>query len=123
MTQSDKLLDKYLLVSKIFRSYYWFQILWSPFRQVSSADFGSLETIMKSAVKEKQPFVRLEMKIEDLLKMFDVNTSLFLTKFMLWKETLRFANVLKSLMALNHGFASFLAVYLQIGAAELIFCK
>lgn len=43
-----------------------------PFRQVSSADFNSLETIMKSAVKEKQPFVRLEMSKEDLLKMFEV---------------------------------------------------
>ena len=42
------------------------------FRQVSSSDFGSLETVMKSAVKEKQPFVRLEMKKEDLLKMFEV---------------------------------------------------
>ena len=42
-------------------------------RQVSSADFKPLETIIKSAVKEKQPFVRLEMKVEDLLKMFEVS--------------------------------------------------
>jgi len=42
-------------------------------RQVSSNDFKNLETIVKSAVKEKQPFVRLEMTKEDLLKMFAYN--------------------------------------------------
>lgn len=42
-------------------------------RQVSTADFNNLETIMKSAVKEKQAFVRLEMTKEDLLKMFEYN--------------------------------------------------
>jgi len=41
-------------------------------RQVSSNDFGSLETIVKKIIKEKQQFVRLEMKKEDLLKMFAV---------------------------------------------------
>ena len=41
-------------------------------RQVSSNDFSSLETIVKKIVKEKQQFVRLEMKKEDLLKMFEV---------------------------------------------------
>lgn len=52
-------------------------------RQVSSNDFSSLETLVKKIIKEKQPFVRLEMKREDLLKMFDVRiyvyTPLFLT--------------------------------------------
>jgi len=42
-------------------------------RQVSSNDFKNLETIVKSAVKEKQPFERLEMTKEDLLKMFAYN--------------------------------------------------
>ena len=41
-------------------------------RQVSSNDFNSLESIVKKIVKEKQQFVRLEMKKEDLLKMFAV---------------------------------------------------
>ena len=57
---------------------------------------------MKSAVKEKQPFVRLEMKIEDLLKMFEVNTSLFLIKFRLWKENLRFCEYIKGPVASGH---------------------
>lgn len=42
-------------------------------RQVSSNDFKNLETIVKKVVKEKQNFVRLEMKKEDLLKMFETN--------------------------------------------------
>ena len=42
-------------------------------RQVSSNDFSSLETIIKKIIKEKQQFVRLEMKKEDLLKMFEVS--------------------------------------------------
>ncbi|XP_041375523.1 threonine--tRNA ligase 1, cytoplasmic-like isoform X2 [Gigantopelta aegis] len=42
-------------------------------RQVSSNDFPSLETLCKGIVKEKQPFERLEMKKEDLLKMFEYN--------------------------------------------------
>lgn len=41
-------------------------------RQVSSNDFSSLETIVKKIIKEKQQFVRLEMKKEDLLEMFKV---------------------------------------------------
>ena len=41
--------------------------------QVSPNDFGNLETLFKSIVKEKQPFVRLEMKKEDLLEMFKVS--------------------------------------------------
>lgn len=42
-------------------------------RQVSSNDFKNLDTILKKVTKEKQPFVRLEMKKEDLLKMFAYN--------------------------------------------------
>lgn len=41
-------------------------------QQVAPSDFGNLETLFKSIVKEKQPFVRLEMKKEDLLEMFKV---------------------------------------------------
>lgn len=41
-------------------------------RQVSSNEFSDLEALMKSAVKEKQQFVRLEVKKEDLLEMFKV---------------------------------------------------
>jgi len=43
-------------------------------RQVSSNDFPQLESLVKSIVKDKQPFVRLEMKKEDLLEMFKYNT-------------------------------------------------
>ncbi|XP_071794269.1 threonine--tRNA ligase 1, cytoplasmic-like [Asterias amurensis] len=42
-------------------------------RQVSSNDFKSVQEVVKKIQKEKQPFVRLEMKKEDLLKMFDYN--------------------------------------------------
>ncbi|KAJ7365884.1 Threonine--tRNA ligase 1, cytoplasmic [Desmophyllum pertusum] len=42
-------------------------------RQVSSNDYSSLDTLTKSIVKEKQPFVRLEMSKEDLLEMFKYN--------------------------------------------------
>ena len=40
---------------------------------MSSNDFSNLEKIMKGIVKEKQGFVRLEMKTEDLCEMFKVN--------------------------------------------------
>lgn len=40
--------------------------------KVSPVEFGQLETLFKSIAKEKQPFVRLEMKKEDLLEMFKV---------------------------------------------------
>ena len=49
-------------------------------RQVSSNDFPQVETLCKSIVKEKQPFVRLEMKKEDLLEMFKVS-QLALSKY------------------------------------------
>lgn len=42
-------------------------------RQVSSNDFSGINQVVKSIQKEKQPFIRLEMKKEDLLKMFEYN--------------------------------------------------
>ncbi|KAG0349150.1 threonyl-tRNA synthetase [Podila humilis] len=42
-------------------------------RVVSLADYESLETCAKNAIKEKQPFVRLEMQKSDLLEMFKHN--------------------------------------------------
>ena len=41
-------------------------------RQVSSNDYSSLDTLTKTIVKEKQPFIRLELSKEDLLEMFKV---------------------------------------------------
>ena len=41
-------------------------------RQVSSNDYRSLDSLTKSIVKEKQPFVRLVMTKEELLEMFKV---------------------------------------------------
>lgn len=40
---------------------------------VSSTDFPAIEGLMKNVIKEKQPFERLELKKEDLLKMFKYN--------------------------------------------------
>uniref|UniRef100_A0A665VT59 threonine--tRNA ligase n=1 Tax=Echeneis naucrates TaxID=173247 RepID=A0A665VT59_ECHNA len=40
---------------------------------VSSTEFGDLETLCKAVVKEKQPFERLEISKETLLKMFKYN--------------------------------------------------
>lgn len=42
------------------------------FRTVLPGEFSQLDQIVKKIVKEKQPFERLEMKKEDLLKMFEV---------------------------------------------------
>ncbi|ESN97826.1 hypothetical protein HELRODRAFT_85090, partial [Helobdella robusta] len=42
-------------------------------RSVTPADYPNLETLVQKIVKEKQPFERLEMKKEDLLKMFEHN--------------------------------------------------
>lgn len=46
-------------------------------RQVSSNDYSSLDTLTKNIVKEKQPFIRLEMSKEDLLEMFKVLLTVF----------------------------------------------
>lgn len=40
---------------------------------VSQSDYANLETCAKNAIKEKQQFVRLEMKKEELLEMFKVS--------------------------------------------------
>ncbi|XP_067351211.1 threonine--tRNA ligase 1, cytoplasmic-like [Channa argus] len=40
---------------------------------VSSTEFGDLETLCKTVIKEKQPFERLEISKETLLKMFKYN--------------------------------------------------
>lgn len=40
---------------------------------VSPTEFEQLETLFKNISKEKQQFVRLEMKKEDLLEMFKVS--------------------------------------------------
>lgn len=42
-------------------------------RQVSTNDFPQMEQVLKKVVKEKQKFERLEIKKEDLLKMFAYN--------------------------------------------------
>lgn len=41
-------------------------------RGVSSTEFGDLESLCKNVMKEKQPFERLEISKETLLKMFKV---------------------------------------------------
>ncbi|XP_012564686.2 threonine--tRNA ligase 1, cytoplasmic isoform X2 [Hydra vulgaris] len=46
--------------------------MWTE-KLVSTHDFGNLETLIKNVIKDKQPFERLEMKKEDLLKMFEYN--------------------------------------------------
>ncbi|KAF9167000.1 threonyl-tRNA synthetase [Mortierella sp. AD011] len=42
-------------------------------RVVSNSDYTNLETVAKNAIKEKQQFIRLEMKKEELLEMFKHN--------------------------------------------------
>lgn len=51
--------------------------------QVSNLDFPVLESLMKSIVKEKQPFERLEMTKEDLLEMFKVCNGAFCKRLVL----------------------------------------
>lgn len=47
--------------------------MYTPEQQVSNLDYPVVENIMKSIVKEKQPFERLELSKEDLLEMFKYN--------------------------------------------------
>ncbi|XP_060073601.1 threonine--tRNA ligase 1, cytoplasmic-like isoform X2 [Ylistrum balloti] len=47
--------------------------MWSDGRNVSTEDYPAMETMVKSIVKEKQPFERLVMTKENLLKMFAYN--------------------------------------------------
>ncbi|XP_025423216.1 threonine--tRNA ligase, cytoplasmic isoform X2 [Sipha flava] len=42
-------------------------------KQVSNFDFPVMETLVKTIIKEKQPFERLEVSKEDLLEMFKYN--------------------------------------------------
>ncbi|KAG8228415.1 hypothetical protein J437_LFUL003888 [Ladona fulva] len=42
-------------------------------KQVTNSDFPVIENLMKGIVKDKQPFERLEVKIEDLKEMFKYN--------------------------------------------------
>ena len=49
-------------------------------RQVSSNDFSELEKIMKRGANEKQPFERLEISKEDLLKLFGVSIYIYLIR-------------------------------------------
>src|SRR5690606_20567199 len=46
-------------------------------RQVSSNDFEELEKVMKRGANEKQPFERLEISKEDLLRLFGVNKIIY----------------------------------------------
>jgi threonyl-tRNA synthetase len=46
-------------------------------RAVTNADYPALEKLSESAVKDKQKFERLVVSKEDLLKMFDVRSSIF----------------------------------------------
>ena len=46
--------------------------MYLPERQVSNTEYPEIERVMKEIIKESQPFERLEMKKEDLLKMFKV---------------------------------------------------
>ena len=39
---------------------------------MSQNDYPAIDSVIKKIAKEKQPFVRLEMKKEDLLEMFKV---------------------------------------------------
>ena len=48
--------------------------MWIDDRSVAPADFPNLDQIVKKIQKDKQPFERLEMKKEDLLKMFEVQS-------------------------------------------------
>ncbi len=47
--------------------------MWLEDRAVAPSEFSNLDQLVKKIVKEKQPFERLEMKKEDLLKMFEVS--------------------------------------------------
>ena len=67
-------------------------------RQVSSNDFKNLETITKKVLKEKQPFVRLEIKKDDLLKMFAVS---FFVVVIFW-TLIKLCGLLKISAVISH---------------------
>uniref|UniRef100_T1I358 threonine--tRNA ligase n=1 Tax=Rhodnius prolixus TaxID=13249 RepID=T1I358_RHOPR len=47
--------------------------MFTPTKQVSSTDYPGIEQVVKKIVKEKQPFERLEVSVDDLLEMFKYN--------------------------------------------------
>ncbi|KAF9427474.1 threonyl-tRNA synthetase, partial [Podila epigama] len=49
---------------------FYYEMAMKDERLVSQRDYESLEQVAKNAIKEKQPFVRLEVKKVDLLEMF-----------------------------------------------------
>ena len=77
----DKYLHLYMGIYGNELTLLWFNIwVWvgltfsvSPRRQVSPTDYPQVEQIVKKVVKDKQAFERLEIKKEDLLKMFEVS--------------------------------------------------
>ncbi|KAF9385370.1 threonyl-tRNA synthetase [Podila verticillata] len=52
---------------------FYYEMAMKDERLVSSSDYESLETCAKNAIKEKQPFVRLEVSKDNLLEMFKHN--------------------------------------------------
>lgn len=44
---------------------------------MSNFDYPVMENVVKTIIKEKQPFERLEVSKEDLLEMFKVNSTFF----------------------------------------------
>lgn len=76
-------------------------------RGVSSTEFGDLETLCKTVVKEKQPFERLEVTKETLLKMFKVRADFFF--FFLITHTFLFSSSrIKTQHRTNQSFSSVL---------------
>ncbi|KAG0003909.1 threonyl-tRNA synthetase [Entomortierella chlamydospora] len=52
---------------------FYYEMSMTDERVVSNSDYTNLETVAKNAIKEKQQFIRLEMKKEELLEMFKHN--------------------------------------------------
>ncbi|KAF9302302.1 threonyl-tRNA synthetase [Mortierella antarctica] len=52
---------------------FYYEMAMKDERLVSSSDYENLETCAKNAIKEKQPFVRLEVSKKNLLEMFKHN--------------------------------------------------
>ncbi|KAG0232594.1 threonyl-tRNA synthetase [Actinomortierella wolfii] len=52
---------------------FYYEMSMTDDRVASQTDYASIETVAKSAIKEKQPFIRLEMTKDDLLEMFKHN--------------------------------------------------
>ena len=117
----------------------WYLYLFVCFdcRQVSSNDYSSLDTLTKTIVKEKQPFIRLEMSKEDLLEMFKVLLTVclfFISVNLSWKTdcSIYFENpwkmfefqdsVFKVLKVLEIGFQSLKAINFYWARSKSIQC-